>query len=478
MNFNPAMIVPELFQLLLILVLMAQSLCKGKSGIGAQIWTPIAAAFGIVLAVCALPNRGGMFYGVYEIDGLSQFFKLVIAAGFFVTTLNASHQPTLEAEKRADYYMFLALSAWGLMLLASATELFTLYICLELSSYSLYAIIALRAKEKGAAEAAIKYILYGAVATALALFGLSYVLAAQHTTYIAALSELSWAWADQPMAVIGLSLFMAGMFYKLALFPFHFWCPDVYQGASNETATFVATLPKLGAVVVLVRLSSFLAPGLEITTILAVLGAVSMTFGNLAALAQRDVKRMLGFSSVAHAGYVMVGLVAGTPQGMAAAAFYALAYMSMNLLVFWVISRVATDGRNLQLSDLNGLYKRAPILALALGVGALSLVGLPPTIGFIGKLFLITAAWDHGYNWLVVILAINSAIAVYYYFALVRHAFAEDQTAEEEAAKAAPDTSALSLVGASVLSLAVVLLGILPSTVFDYAVAAGQELIR
>ncbi len=190
--------------------------------------------------------------------------------------------------------------------------------------------------------------------------------------------------------------------------------------------------------VVLVRLAAVLHPGLEVTTAIAWLGVISMTFGNLCALAQKDVKRMLGFSSVAHAGYVTVGLVSGTAEGLAAAAFYALVYVVMNLLCFWVVARVAVDGRNLVLSDLNGLHRRSPVLAFALGVGAFALVGLPPTAGFMGKLFLITAAWNHGYNWLVIALALNSAIAIYYYLSLVRHAYTEPDE-KRLAARARPE---------------------------------------
>jgi len=478
-EFNPIQIVPELYQLLLIVALFFQSLGAGPERSGAaetppaERWLPFFAGFGIFVNIVSWNSQGLIFGDVYKIDALSQFFKLAIAAGFYVAVLNAARQPSLEEKKRPDYFMFLALSAWGLMLLSSAVELITIYIALELSSYSLYAVIALRGNDKRAAEAAIKYILFGAVATAIALYGFSYILASQNTSYIAQLAQRSWSFQGQPMAVVGLSLFMGGMFYKLALFPFHFWCPDVYQGASNETAGFVATLPKLGAVVVLVRLSALLKPGLEITTLLAVLGAVSMTFGNLCALAQKDLKRLLGFSSVAHAGYIMVGLVAGTAMGLSAAAFYALAYVAMNLLCFWVISRIATDGRNLQLDDLNGLYKRSPALAFALGVGAFALVGLPPTMGFMGKFFLIAAAWNHGYNWLVITLVVNSAIAIFYYLSLVRHAYTNE--AGENAP--VPDNSPFSLCGAGLLAAVVLLFGIMPSGLFDYAVRAGQQLL-
>jgi NADH-quinone oxidoreductase subunit N len=472
-EFNPIQIVPELYQLLLIVALFFQSLGDGSETPPAERWLPFFAGFGVFVNIVSWNANGLMFAGAYKVDALSQFFKLAISAGFYVAVLNAARQPSLEERKRPDYFMFLGLSAWGLMLLSSAVELITIYIALEISSYSLYAVIPLRGRDKGAAEAGIKYILFGAVATALALYGFSYILATQNTSYIAQLAQRSWSFQTQPMAVVGLTLFLGGMFYKLALFPFHFWCPDVYQGASNETAGFVATLPKLGAVVVLVRLAALLKPGLEITTLLAVLGAVSMTFGNLCALAQKDLKRLLGFSSVAHAGYIMVGLVSGTAMGLSAAAFYALAYVAMNLLCFWVISRVASDGRNLQLDDLNGLYKRSPVLAFALGVGAFALVGLPPTMGFMGKFFLIASAWDHGYNWLVITLVLNSAIAIYYYLSLVRHAY----TNEEGENPPVPDNSPFSVAGAGILSAVVLLFGMVPSGLFDYAVMAGKQLL-
>ena len=475
MNLSPTLIVPELYQFLLIIALFCQSLGNRDWQPPTQRWLPLFAGLGFLVTVASFKAEGLIFYNSYKVDMLSQFFKIAVSGGFFVAVVNAARQPTLIEDKRADYYLFLAFSAWGLMLLASSVELITIYLALELSSYSLYAIIPLKAKDKGAAEAGIKYILFGAVATALALYGFSYIVAAQHTTYIAELATKSWSFVDSPMAVVGLSLFLGGMFYKLALFPFHFWCPDVYQGASNETAAYVATLPKLGAVVILVRLATFLKPGLEITTILAVLGGVSMTFGNLCALAQNDIKRLLGFSSVAHAGYVMVGLVAGTAMGLSAAAFYALAYVIMNLLCFWVVSRVASDGRNLKLEDLNGLYKRSPALALSLAIGAFALVGLPPTMGFIGKFFLITAAWNQGYNWLVILLAANSAIAIYYYLSLVRHAYTEEGLPETP--PPAPDNSPFSLVGAGLLAGLVLVLGCLPASVFDIAVAAGKQLM-
>ena len=469
------LLAPEGVFFLLLMALFLQSVLGKYSPVSVTIWLPPATAVILMAAVGGLALSGSLFSGTYSVDALSQFFKLAVAIGFIFVVVNAVRQPSLEAEKRSDYFLFMGFSAWGLMLLASANELITLYMALELSSYSLYVLIPIRERSKGAAEAGAKYLLFGAAATALSLYGLSHIIASQHTTYIMELAGKDWSFSTNPQAVMGLCLFLCGMFYKLALFPFHFWCPDVYQGSSNETAAFIATLPKLGAVVILIRLSALLKPGLEITTIMAWLGLISMTFGNLCALTQKDVKRLLGFSSVAHAGYIMVGLVAGTAQGLAAAAFYALAYVIMNLLCFWVVSRVSKDGRNLQMNDLNGLYKRSPALAFSLAVGAFALVGLPPTIGFMGKLFLVSAAWNNGYNWLVIGLVLNSAIAIYYYLSLVRHAYTEEaDDAMPESSQV--DTSFFASAGAVVLAGLALLLGIVPAIAFDYAVEAGKSL--
>jgi NADH-quinone oxidoreductase subunit N len=455
-------LLPETFQLVLAIALFVVVLVRPDRATGLK-WLPYAALASVVVAGLSLTQSASLFEGSYRIDGLSQFFKLTVAIGFFIASLNAMEHPTLKPTQRTDFFMFLALSAWGLMLLSSAVELMTIFIALEISSYSLYGLVPLRTRDRSAAEAGIKYILFGAAATAISLYGFSYIVAGQQTTYLAELITRPWSFALAPGAVIGLIMFMAGFFYKLALFPFHFWCPDVYQGTSNETAAYVATLPKLGAVVILIRLASMLTPGLGATTLIAVLGAVSMTFGNLAALAQKDVKRLLGYSSIAHAGYVTVGLVAGTAEGLAAAAFYSLVYIIMNLTCFWVICRISGDGRNLQLNDLNGMFKTRPALAFVLAVGAFALVGLPPTGGFMGKLFLFSAAWGRGYDWLVILAALNTAISIYYYLNLVRHAYTD-----EPGESPMPEKTG-GVLFAGVLAGVTLVLGLFPARFFELA---------
>lgn len=483
MAVDISLFLPELVQILIIIVLFCQSLRTPTiggptgGGLGQNIWLPIAAGMGVASAGFSLNASGLLCWEAYRIDHLSQFFKFAIALGFFFAVLNAQSQSTLENDKRSDYFLLLSLSALGLMGLASAVELITVYLALELSSYSLYALIPLRSRHAGAAEAGIKYILFGAAATALSLFGLSYILADQHSSYLVTLTSKQWTWEQTPLAVVGITLFMTGFFYKLALFPFHFWAPDVYDGTSNETAAYAATLPKLGAVVILIRIAALFQAEVQVTTILAILGAFSMTFGNLSALTQQDIKRMLGYSSVAHAGYVMVGLVTLSGPGLAAAGFYSLIYVIMNMTCFWVLCRLSSDGRNVKLQDLNGLYKRAPFLAFVLAVAALSLVGLPPTAGFMGKLFLLSAAWNRGYNWLVVVAAVNTAISIYYYLNLIRHSYTVDPEDGGPMEISTIDVSKSSLFWGGVLASLILVIGTIPAFFFQWADAAGRQLM-
>ncbi len=475
MGFDIALVLPELAMLLVVALLFAATVMtrKDSESFAGAGWLPLGALVVLAVSLASLHGKGELFSGTYRVDMLSQFFKAAIAAGFVFTSMIVRRNKLVPGNDRPDYLMLLAISAWGLMLMASAVDLITIYVAMEISSYSLYAAIPLRAQDRHAAEAGIKYIMFGALATALALYGYSWILAGQHTGLIMELAGKEWSWAQSPMACIGLLLFLCGLFFKLALFPFHFWCPDVYQGTSNETAAFAATMPKLGAAAVLVRLAALLTPDLEITHVIAAFTAVSMTLGNLSALTQKDLKRMLGYSSVAHAGYLGLGIVSGTAGGLGAAAFYALVYLLMNLACFWVVCQVTEDGKNPTYSSLNGLYKRSPMLAFVLAVAAFALVGLPPTAGFMGKLFLLTSAWGAGYQWLVIVAVLNTAIAIYYYLSLVRHAYTE----EADEAEVRPTLGAGTKLAGAVMAVSILLLGVMASPVYRLAVQAGSGLL-
>jgi NADH-quinone oxidoreductase subunit N len=229
---------------------------------------------------------------------------------------------------------------------------------------------------------------------------------------------------NSPIGIIGVLLAMAGFFFKLSVFPFHFWAPDVYQGGANQVVTFIATASKAAAVALLLRLAVLAqGSGYNFTIALVILSAVSMTLGNLVAIVQKDFKRMLAYSSIAHAGVFLMGVLTITEAGYIGAIYYALAYLVMNFTVFMVLSEVATDGRDLKIAELAGLYRRSPVLMMSLILGIFALAGVPPSIGFTGKLLIFTSAMNSGYFWLVLIGAVNGTICLYYYLKVIYAAY-------------------------------------------------------
>ena len=312
-------------------------------------------------------------------------------------------------------------------------------------------------------ESAIKYVMFGVAANGIMLFGMSYLFGLGGTTSLAGLAQVLRPMAHSPLVLVALALTCCGLFYKLAIFPFHFWTPDVYQGAAHETAGLIATLPKVGAVAVLVRLVSMVDPQTEaFATLLALLAVASMFYGNLLALGQKDFKRLLGFSGIAHAGYALIGFVALDQAGYAAALYYISGYLLMVLACFAVIFLVSREGVNVSIEDLAGLHRRSPLLAVTLLVGVFALAGIPPFVGFMGKFALLKAALNKGHLWLVVLAVINAAIAVYYYLRVVREA------CFREAAEQPPITLAWSSRLLCLLLIAGIIgLGVAPAAVLD-----------
>jgi NADH-quinone oxidoreductase subunit N len=315
-------------------------------------------------------------------------------------------------------------------MLVSCIDLITLVVALEVSAFPLYLMVPMRREREGQRsqmESAIKYMMFGVAANGIMFFGMSYLFGLTGTTSLPILLQKLQPVIHSPLAITGLAMTFCGLYYKLAVFPFHFWTPDVYQGASNETAGLVASLPKIGGVAVMVRFVSLAAPNNKAVAILiAVLAAGSMFYGNLIALMQKDFKRLLGFSGIAHAGYAMIGFVALDEAGYSAAIYYIIGYLLMVLACFVVICKVSRDGTNVAIEELAGLHRRSPLLALTLAVGVFALAGIPPFVGFMAKLTLLSAVLAKGYLALVIITVMNAAIAVYYYLGVIREAWFRD----------------------------------------------------
>lgn len=430
----------------------------------------IATATGVLLATLfSFGAQAQLFDAAYRIDGFSQFLKLAIAFGYLCVTLLNGELRDIRGDTKPEYHLFISLSVAGLLFLVSSVDLITLVVALELSSFSLYLLVPMRRErdaQRTQMESAVKYLMFGVAATGVMLFGFSYLYGLTGSTSLPVILAKLPALLASPIGIVGLALSLAGLLYKLAVFPFHFWTPDVYQGAANETTGLIASLPKIGAVAVLVRLVS-LVPGdhAAFGMLLTFLAIGSMVYGNLVALVQTDVKRLLGFSGIAHAGYALVGFVALDTAGYAAALYYVVGYMLMVLACFVVVCRVSRDGANVSIDELAGLHRRSPLLAVTLLVGVFALAGIPPFVGFMGKLNLLTAALDQGHLALVIVTVVNSAVAIYYYLRLVRAAFFGDNAADREAAPIALNASTVALC--VLLIVGITALGVMPATVLD-----------
>jgi NADH-quinone oxidoreductase subunit N len=420
---------PELVLLVGALVIFLFTLGEGRvqQARAAALITSLGA---IVACVFCLGQQATLFSGAYRVDEFSQVLKLVFACGFTLILLLSGNLDDIRPDIKPEYFLFLTLSVSGLVMLVSCVDIITLVIALEVSSFPLYFLVAMRREREGQRtqmESAIKYIMFGVAANGVMFFGMSYLFGLTGTTSLTELLPRLQPVIKSPLAIAGLGLTFCGLYYKLAVFPFHFWTPDVYQGASNETASMVASLPKIGAVAVLVRFVSLATPDNHtIAIMLAVLAIGSMFYGNLIAMIQKDFKRLLGFSGIAHAGYALMGFVALDQFGYTAALYYIIGYLVMILACFVVICKVSADGTNVAIEDLAGLHRRSPLLALTLVVGVFALAGIPPFVGFMGKLSLLSAALEKGYLFLVIIAVINAAIAVYYYLCVVREAVFRD----------------------------------------------------
>lgn len=388
----------------------------------------MALAGALLTAACLLSlyRSGFLFRDTYQIDLFSQSFKFLLSLGYLITLLFAEKWLGISENRRTEFYLFLSTALLGMMMITSSVHALTFYVALELSSYSLYLLAALRDGKKQA-EAAVKYILMGAASSGVFLWGLSLMIGVAGTASLNSIAQNAAGLASEPAFGIGLLLVLVSFFFKLSGFPLHAWAPDVYESASTSVTSFIATASKAAAAAILIR---FLAVGGVTVSLAAAIGAAafaSMTFGNCVALLQSDVKRLLAYSSIAQAGYLLVGLLAGSLEGYSSAMFYAFGYLVMNAGAFLAVVVVAeaSGNDNPRFEDFNGFSERSPFAALILLLSLLSLAGIPPLVGFTGKWILFSAAMEKGHWFLVLWGVLNSVVSLFYYLTLVKHAYLE-----------------------------------------------------
>ena len=465
--------VPELFYTLMALVFFGASLSKKSDPRRLYVWALALSGMGLLVSVLFARQEGMLFFDAYRVDLFSQVFKVLLALGTFWVIFSCSELKAINERQHAEFYFLMAVCTLAMMLLVSAVELLTIYIAIELSSYSLYLLVSMRQKADEYVETGIKYFMIGVTASAFMIFGISLLFGMVKSTYVIDVVRGLPLVINQPAAVVGLVLALSGFFFKQALFPFHIWAPDVYQGAANQVTTYIGTASKMAAAAMVIRFVGFSGgeSGVLIKLLVA-LSILSMTFGNLVAIIQKDLKRLLAYSSIAHAGYMMIGILSMTQRGFASAIYYALAYLVMTYACFMVIMRIAEDGRNLQIKELAGLHKRSPLLAITLMLGLFGLAGIPPTVGFTGKFLVFAAALEKGYLALVIIGMINATISLYYYLIVIKAAYLLEPVHPYPPVYVDSWTRYLSII----LVLAMVYLGVFPDQFVALTEAAARSL--
>jgi NADH-quinone oxidoreductase subunit N len=428
---------------------------------------------GLAATVYQTGFYGAAFYGSVSVDTFSVFFHFVVLLIALVVILTSFEYLEVQRIRSGEYYGLILFGTVGMMLMSAAVELVLIFIALEISSISTYILAGMRRRAAESAESSLKYFLLGSFATAFFLYGVALVFGATGTTNVYGIAHYL---QGQPsmLAYLAVGLMFVGLAFKVGSAPFHIWTPDVYEGAPAPVVALMSTGPKAAAFAVLLRvLFATGAPGwFWMVWVSAVL---SMTIGNIGALVQQNVKRLLAYSSIAHAGYTLVAFAAAKQVGISAAIFYLASYAAMNVGAFAVVSHFASTGEKyVTLDDYAGLGRRSPLLAVILTIFLLSLIGIPVTGGFFAKFYVFSAALQSNLVGLTIIAVINSAIAAYYYLRVIVYMYMRDERTE------APVTRIpVSLgIGLAISLIATIYLGVLPGRVLEYAMQSAQDLIK
>jgi NADH-quinone oxidoreductase subunit N len=461
---------------LLVLVVEMFSSSRRFTGVA---WLSLVGLVGIA-ALAFQPGEAVVYADALANDSYTSFFTvLTCAIGVGSVLLSIEYLPAAGVTK-GEYYPLLLFAVLGVVVMAAATDLMVMFIGLETMSMAVYVLAGILRNDLRSNEASLKYFLLGAFASALLLYGIATLYAMTGSTTLvdisAALAKPGIAPADHNVMVIGAGLVLVGLGFKIAAVPFHLWAPDVYEGAPTSVTAFMATAVKAGGFAALLRTALVALQPLhdDLQYVLWAAAAVTMTVGNLIALRQASLKRMLAYSSIAHTGYLLMGLAAGTPEAGSAVLFYLAGYGVMNLVAFGVMIAVADGPRTAEkVSDYAGLSQTHPLLAAAMTVAMLSLTGIPPLVGFVGKLYLFQAAMQAGLVWLVVIACFNSVVSAAYYLGVVRTMYFEAPT---EGSELPPATTYAGVVVA-VTTVLTVLLGVIPASVLGAAARAFKVVL-
>ena len=448
--------------------------------------TGIVVSAGFTLAIWGGSSQA-IFNNMLAVDNFALFFKLLFLGIAALVILSSVDYVSKFTRFQGEYHALVLLSTLGMMLMAATTELISIYIALELTSISLYILVGFL-KDSRSSEASLKYLLLGAVASAVLLYGMALIFGFTGKTQLGEIAQIIQTMSPQillnsPALILGIVLLIAGFGFKIAAIPFHMWVPDVYEGAPTPITAYLSVASKAAGFAIILRVfySAFGLPqwlSLEWGLIFAVLAAIGMTLGNIVAIPQTNIKRMLGYSSIAQAGYLMVGLatmgLSPTTDilGRSGLLFFLASYALTNLGAFIAIIAISKKLDRYLIEDYAGMGKRAPLLALVLTLSLISLIGMPPAAGFMAKFYIFSGAVQHGLLWLVIIAVINSVISAYYYMRVVKIMWLGEPVSEEKV----PSSGALR-VALFLSCLGVLLLGIIPGYVMRLAELAAKMFV-
>ncbi len=462
-NLQPLM--PEIvFVGLALFVMLAELFIKSKETIGLMVIVSVAAA------AYMLPHSfGNTFSGMFISDGYSTFFKFIFLLNLILTILISIRYIQIEKAEYGEYYTVLMFSTLGMMIMASAGDLIVLYLGLELMALSTYILAGFIRHDARSTESALKYFLLGAFSSAILLYGIMLLYGLTGTTDILKLSSLLVKSSLKLQTIFAMVMVMVAFGFKIALVPFHMWAPDVYEGAPTSITAFMSVGPKAAGFAVIGRvfLTGFDGFAADWRLLLIVLSIATMAVGNIIAIQQNNLKRMLAYSSIAHAGYAVLGVIAGTTEGLSAMMNYLLIYAFMNIGAFSVLVLLRNEEERIEtLEQIKGLARNHPFTSALMLIFMFSLTGIPPTAGFIGKFFLFRALVYSGYAWLAVVAVIFSAISAYFYLRVVMYMYMyePEEGVTQDLSTAAPLGLALLITAIMVIAI-----GIYPEPFVSFA---------
>jgi NADH-quinone oxidoreductase subunit N len=471
MSFQLPNIVPVIPEITMaafaLIVLLADLLIKRK-----EVLALISIASVAVVAYTLIGSSGVTFGGMFISDGYSTFFKLIFFVNVVLTVLISIKYIVVEKVNFGEYYGLILFSTVGMMIMASAGDLIVLYLGLELMALSTYVLAGFIRHNIKSNEAALKYFLLGAFSSAFLLYGTSIIYGLTGTTNIKAIALFisEKGLMGNPSLILSVIFFTVAFGFKIAAVPFHMWAPDAYEGAPTSITAFMSVGPKAAGFAVLGRvfMVAFASVSVNWAAILVPISILTMGVGNIVALSQTNIKRMLAYSSIAHAGYALLGIIAANNEGLASMMNYLMIYAFMNIGAFAVIIMLRSEGfRGEDITDYEGLAKTHPLASALMLIFMFSLTGIPPTAGFIGKLYVFMSAVNAGYTWLVVVAVIFSAISAFFYLRIVMYMYMR-----EPKATVTLTTSPSTGFALAVTTSAVLLIGVLPSFLIDFARAS------